>query len=306
MHKLPQLLTRSDGKTSIVYCATGEIDALNPPESNSWYDVIVTAQIFNGLAEPWPTLSGLGDLEAPSLLTSWSHSADGFTWTFNCRQGVTWHDGAEFTADDILFSMWALMNGETGSQFTGYYQSVYGDKCVFKYSNGTSITLGNGTKAGSLTATDKYTIQATLPVLALGKPYGYFEPYLLGFSNNIIPMHIFENIAPADWAISPFNTGQGSITIKGTTYTGPVGTGAYKWVDYDPVAQVVHLERNDNFWNATSLKSSGLFQIKDYYIRYIADKTSAVAALKNGEVDMLDYNYQMQTDIPELSHHGVK
>jgi ABC-type transport system substrate-binding protein len=186
--------------------------------------------------------------------------------------------------------MWALMNGETGSQFTGYYQSVYGDNCVFKYSNGTSITLGNGTRAGSLTATDKYTVQATLPVLALGKPYGYFEPYLLGFSNNIIPMHIFENIAPADWATSPFNTGQGSITIKGTTYTGPVGTGAYKWVDYDPVAQVVHLERNDNFWNATSLKSAGLFQIKDYYIRYIADKTSALAALKNGEVDMLDYN----------------
>jgi ABC-type transport system substrate-binding protein len=296
----PQLLTRSDGKTSIVYCATGEIDALNPPESNSWYDVIVTAQIFNGLAEPWPTLSGLSDLETPSLLSSWSHSADGFTWTFNCRQGVTWHDGAEFTADDVLFSMWALMNGETGSQFTGYYQSVYGDKCEFTYSNGTSVTLGNGTKAGSLTATDKYTVQATLPVLALGKPYGYFEPYLLGFANNIIPMHIFEKIAPADWATSPFNTGQGSMTINGITYTGPVGTGAYKWVDYDPVAQVVHLERNDNFWNATSLKSAGLFQIKDYYIRYIADKTSALAALKNGEVDMLDYNYQMQTDIPTI------
>jgi ABC-type transport system substrate-binding protein len=30
----PQLLTRSDGKTQITYCATGEIDALNPPESN--------------------------------------------------------------------------------------------------------------------------------------------------------------------------------------------------------------------------------------------------------------------------------
>ena len=80
---------------------------------------------------------------------------------------------------------------------------------------------------------------------------------MLGFANNIIPMHIFENIAPADWATSPFNTGQGSITIKGITYTGPVGTGAYKWVDYDPVAQVVHLERNDNFWNATSSKECG-------------------------------------------------
>jgi len=32
----PQLLTRSDGKTAITYCSTGSIDALNPPESDSW------------------------------------------------------------------------------------------------------------------------------------------------------------------------------------------------------------------------------------------------------------------------------
>ncbi|MCW4047261.1 MAG: ABC transporter substrate-binding protein [Candidatus Bathyarchaeota archaeon] len=296
----PQLLTRSDGKTSITYCATGEISDLNPPESNSWYDTIVWMPIFNGLAEAWPTLSGLSDLEVPSLLTSWSHSADGFTWTFNCRHGVTWHDGEPFTADDVVFSLWALMNPDTASQFVGYYQSVYGDNVKFTYSDGTSATLGSGSRQGTITATDQYTVTVHLPVLANGKPYGYFEPYLLAFTNNIIPKHILENIAPADWATSPFNTGQGSMTIKGKTYTGPVGTGPYKWVSYDPVAQVVHLERYDNFWNATGLKNMGLFQIKDYYIRFIADKTSALAALKNGEVDMLDYNYQMQTDVPSI------
>jgi ABC-type transport system substrate-binding protein len=296
----PQLLTRSDGKTSLTYCSTGEIDALNPPESNSWYDVIITSPIYDGLAEAWPTLNGLGDLETPALLSSWSHSTDGMTWTFNCRQGVTWHDGEPFTADDVVFSLWALMNSETGSQFTGYYQSVYGDNTKFTYSDGTSATIGSGTRQGTIKATDANTVQITLPTLALGKPFGYFEPYLLSFANNIIPKHIFSNIAPADWATSPFNTGQGSAKIDGKTYTGPVGTGPYKWVDYDPVAQVVHLERNDNYWNATALKASGLFQIKDYYIRFIADKTSALAALKNGEVDMLDYNYQMQTDIPSI------
>jgi ABC-type transport system substrate-binding protein len=296
----PQLITRSDGKDSLVYCSTGEIDSLNPPDSNSWYDTIVWYPIFNGLAEPWPTLSGVSDLEVPSLLTSWSHSADGFTWTFNCRQGVTWHDGEAFSADDVLFSMWALMNGETGSQFVGYYQSVYGDNVEFTYSDGTSVTLGTGSRMGSFTATDQNTIVIELPELANGKPYGYFEPYLLAFTNNIIPKHIFENIAPADWSTTPFATGQGSITINGKTYTGPVGTGPYKWVSYDVAGQVVHLERNDDYWNATALKNDGLFQIKDYYTRFIADKTSALAALKNGEVDMLDYNYQMATDIPSI------
>ena len=64
------------------------------------------------------------------------------------------------------------------------------------------------------------------------------NPTYVPSTNNIIPMHIFENIAPADWSTSPFNTGTGSMTINGITYTGPVGTGPYKWVSYDPVAQV--------------------------------------------------------------------
>ena len=192
------------------------------------------------------------------------------------------------------------MNPATGSQFAGYYQSVYGDNVKFTYSDGTTVTEGNGNRTGTITATDKNTVVAHLPVCADGKPYGYFEPYLLSFANNIIPMHIFSHIAPADWSTSPFNTGQGSMKIGGITYTGPVGTGPYKWVSYDPVAQVIHLQKYDNYWNATGLESMGLFQIKDYYIQFIADKTSALAALKNGQVDMLDYNYQMQTDIPSI------
>jgi ABC-type transport system substrate-binding protein len=296
----PQLLTRSDGKTSITYCATSSIDALNPPESNSWYDTIVTTPIFDGLAEAWPTMNGLSDLETPALLSSWSHSTDGFTWTFNCRQNVTWQDNKPFTADDVLYSLWALMNPDTGSQYVGYYQSVYGDNVKFTYSDGTSATLGTGNRTGTITATDKYTVTATLPVVANGKPYGDFEPFLLSLANNIIPKHIFENIKPADWSTSPFNTGTGSMTINGITYTGPVGTGPYKWVSYDQTAQVIHLQKYDNYWNATGLESMGLFQMKDYYIRFISDKTSALAALKNGEVDMLDYNYQMQTDIPTI------
>ena len=296
----PQLITRSDGKDSLVYCATGEIDSLLPPTSNSWYDTIVWSPIYSGLAETWPSLSGLSDLQVPSLLTSWDHSTDGFTWTFDCRPGVTWHDGEAFTADDVVFSLWGMMNGETGSQFVGVYQSPYGDNVEFTYADGTSVTLGTGSRTGTITATDQYTVVATLPELISGKPFGYFEPYLLALTNNIIPKHIFENIAPADWTSSPFSTGQGSITVNGKTYTGPIGTGPYKWVSYDATAQVVHLERFDNYWNATALKNDGMFQIKDYYIRFIADKTSALAALKNGEVDMLDYNYQMATDVPTI------
>jgi ABC-type transport system substrate-binding protein len=139
-----------------------------------------------------------------------------------------------------------------------------------------------------------------LPELALGKPYGYFDPYLLAFANNILPKHIFENIAPVDWTDSPFNTGQGSIEINGKSYTGPIGTGPYKWVSFDPVTQLIHMDKNEDYWNKEELEAEGNFEVEDYYVKFIADKTPALAALKNGQVDLLDPQYQMQVDIPTI------
>jgi ABC-type transport system substrate-binding protein len=286
------------GKSSVVYCSTGEIQSLIPPLSNSWYDTIIISCLYSGLAV---TNNDLSDLATPGLLTSWEKSADGFNWTYNLRHGVKWHDGYLFSADDILFSLWALMNPETASQFVGYYRNVYGDNVKFTWENGTSTFLGNGSRYGTITAVDPYTVKFNLPVLTLGKPYGYFDPYLLTLANNIIPKHIFEKIQTAEWSATPFNTGQGEIVIPGVgSYTGPVGTGPYKWVGFNPVTQVVHMQKFNDYWNKTALELDGMFQVNDYYVRFIADKTGALAALKNGEVDMLDANYQMQVDIPTI------
>ncbi len=291
----PEWLT---GKPEVVYASTGTIQSLIPPLSNSWYDTIINSVIFNGLAE---VSADLSDLSIPALLTDWTPSENGFKWTWTCRSGVKWHDGADFSADDVVFSLWSLMNNNTGSQFVGYYQSVYGDNVKFTFENGSSTTLGTGTRVGNITAVDATTVEAWLPELAGGKPYGYFDPYLLTFANNIIPKHIFEKIDPLEWTDSAFNTGVGSTTVPGVgTYTGPVGTGPYKWVDYDSVAQLVHLEKFTDYWNRTALEADGLFGVTDYYIRFIVDKTPALAALKNEEVDMLDPNYQMQIDIPTI------
>jgi ABC-type transport system substrate-binding protein len=240
--------------------------------------------------------SDLSDYAAPSLLTSWAPSDNGFTWTFNVRHGVKWHDGEEFTADDIIFSLHSLMNANTGSQFVGYYQNVYGNNVAFTYSDGTTTSLGTGTKMGTIKALDKYTVQAKIPELTGGKPFGYFDPYLLGLGNNIIAKHIFENIEPAQWSGTPFNTGQGEIVIKGKTYTGPVGTGPYKWGGFDPVTQLVTLLKNTEYWDRAALEAEGNFGVQKYYIKFIADKTPAIAALKNGQVDILDPNYEMNVD----------
>lgn len=39
----------------------------------------------------------------PGLASEWSTSADGRTWTFKLRRGVTFHDGTPFNADAVVF-----------------------------------------------------------------------------------------------------------------------------------------------------------------------------------------------------------
>jgi peptide/nickel transport system substrate-binding protein len=41
----------------------------------------------------------------PVLATAWEASPDGRTFTFHLRSGVKWHDGTDFTSEDVAFSM---------------------------------------------------------------------------------------------------------------------------------------------------------------------------------------------------------
>src|SRR5437667_662851 len=50
----------------------------------------------------------------PDLATGWSWSEEGTTLTFPLRQGVKWHDGKPFTANDVKCTWGLLM--ETGDE----------------------------------------------------------------------------------------------------------------------------------------------------------------------------------------------
>lgn len=44
----------------------------------------------------------------PLLATEWEVAEDGLRYAFKLREGVKWHDGADFTAEDVAFSILAL------------------------------------------------------------------------------------------------------------------------------------------------------------------------------------------------------
>jgi ABC-type transport system substrate-binding protein/ABC-type dipeptide/oligopeptide/nickel transport system permease component len=75
-------------------------------------DSVVYGNVFEGLVR----ITQSGDV-APALAESWDVSADGLTYTFYLRRGVRFHDGTEFDADDVRFSLErALAPGSTNAQ----------------------------------------------------------------------------------------------------------------------------------------------------------------------------------------------
>lgn len=63
-------------------------------------DEVVYANLFEGLTRFGPD----GSIQ-PGLATSWQVEEDGKVWTFHLAQGVTFHDGTTFDAEDVAFSL---------------------------------------------------------------------------------------------------------------------------------------------------------------------------------------------------------
>jgi peptide/nickel transport system substrate-binding protein len=58
------------------------------------------------------------------LAESWEVADDGLTYTFTLNDGVTWHDGEPFTANDVKFTLDLVMNPEAGSFLAAKLASV--------------------------------------------------------------------------------------------------------------------------------------------------------------------------------------
>jgi len=304
--------------TSIALACTGQPLNVLPALSNWWYDTLVYAPIYDGLYYLDANnniVPGLA-VAAPTV----TNNNSSFIYTL---RDANFSDGVPVTADDVLFSWLAYLNAADGSQLATYLAGYIGDDVTFNWLNGTSTrlvlnladsttyypALPNETSAtvngaagigvGIITAIDEHTVNVTIPNFpGLGAPAAIFHPE--GEVPYIMPMHILDQIPFSDYATSAFDTMTGSFTVNvngaNETITGPVGSGPYQFVSYNPTTQLITLQKFNGYWNATNLESAGLFGVQNYYVRYITDKDGAVAALKNGEVQVLDPNYQLQLD----------
>jgi peptide/nickel transport system substrate-binding protein len=91
---------------------------LDPHFSTSIADIMLNHQIYDWLVE-----IDENNQPSPGIATSWD-SPDGQTWTFDIREGVTFHNGDELTAEDVVYTFDRLRDESIGSPLVGLYSGI--------------------------------------------------------------------------------------------------------------------------------------------------------------------------------------
>lgn len=81
------------------WASQGDLQTADPHSQNESMTNMVNGQVYERLVRRDRSMAIV-----PSLATEWSNP-DPLTWRFKLRPGVKFHDGAPFTADDVVFSI---------------------------------------------------------------------------------------------------------------------------------------------------------------------------------------------------------
>ncbi|HSK24328.1 MAG TPA: ABC transporter substrate-binding protein [Egicoccus sp.] len=222
---------------TLIAAIGGEPDQLNPLTTTSSFAFTVLENVYDTLVQPGDDLS-----MEPALAESWETSEDLLTWTFALREGVTFHDGTEFTAEDAVASF-EYIQAEGAN---GWRLSMVDS---FEATDDYTLTINlNRPAPNLLTQLGPFKGLAIAPSEAveagtLGEEAVGTGPFRLVSSGaDVIELEAFEDY----WGEGPYLDGIEFRVIpdEGVKLTN-LETGEVDWIDSVPPEQVADLEGGD-------------------------------------------------------------
>tara|TARA_R100000365_G_C2739532_1_gene68330 strand:+ start:155 stop:1708 length:1554 start_codon:yes stop_codon:yes gene_type:complete len=157
-----------------------EPQSLDPQVSTAVNDFRILVNIYDGLVR---YADGTLEVE-PALATDWTISDDGLTYTFNLREGVTFHDGTPFNAEAVKFNFDRMLDEDHPYYDTGPFPLSF-----------------NFSAVDSVNVIDEHTVE-----FVLTEP---FAPFLsnLAYPTGLIvsPQGVMDNVD--DYGRNPSGTG---------------------------------------------------------------------------------------------------
>jgi len=235
--------------------------------------------------------------DKPVLAESFSVSDDGYTLTFNMRHNVFWHDGEQLTAQDVLFSLKAILNPFVDSAPTrSSFQKVVSARTEgdFIFSVTSSEThFRNQEILGGFHIIPKH----------IWDPEGLLDRYSV---EDLLNPSVTREEAAIKGFADAFNVHPQGRPI-GEDAEPIIGSGPWifdKWITGDYISYA----RNTDYWNAGETYEAGFSEEGAYLdkviVKVISDATARLTALKAGELDFIPrmraVQYFTQTNTPDF------
>ena len=214
-------------------------------------DYEVPFNIFDRLVDVEVDADGNSKI-VPSLAENWDISDDGLEYTFHLRQGVKFHNGNDFTAEDVAYTFHRMLTVEGGVN-TEFIDQIKGAN---------ELLAGETDTLEGVEVVDDYTIKVTLK-----EP---FAGFLASISSPGVSIYDSEATEAAgdQFGMDPAVT---------------VGTGPFEFSSWSFNNQLV-LTRNEDYWKGAS-------KLPGVVIKIIPDTETQSMMFESGELDILDLDY---------------
>lgn len=186
-----------------------------------------------------------------SLCESYEINEDATVYTFKLKEGIKWHDGEAFTAEDVAFTYETTCHPDFGKGYDEFSAALLGADAYHE---------GTADHVEGIKVIDDYTVSFT-----------FTEPYLDALvkfiDKPVLAKHIWESTPVGEW-------GDATELLQN-----PVGTGPYKFVEFVP-DQYVKLVANPDYFKGEPLIKNFIFKV--------SNTDTCQAELVNGDIDITE------------------
>ncbi len=249
--------TDGDGGSTFTFGAAGAPEMFDPFYATDGETFRVTRQMFEGLLDIEPG----GAEVVPGLATEWTSNEEGTSWAFTLRDDVTFHDGTPFNAEAVCANFERMFDqneaGQVAGEYWGYVMGGFSanpEDSLYKSCEATEEFVAT---VDITRATSGFPTMLTLSSLAMQSPTAMEE----GDANGIAAEG--EGFSFPEYAQAP------------------VGTGPFKFGEYDEANGVITLESNTDYYGDAPASDELVFRV-------IPDESTRRQELEAGSIDGYD------------------